>query len=109
MTPSGFSAPFVQLTITRPLSGMFCSLLGWWWFRPRGWGERYSIRRTLTVTVAAGVCALAPPPASATWPGANGRIAFGTLSEHGAELRTSTLDGHRERVLARFAPLPLGL
>jgi WD40-like Beta Propeller Repeat len=67
------------------------------------------MRRSLTVMFAAGACALAPSPALATWPGANGRIAFGTLNEHGTQLRTSTLEGHRERVLARFKPLPIGL
>jgi Tol biopolymer transport system component len=67
------------------------------------------MRRSLTVIVVAAFCVLAAPPARATWPGANGRIAFGTLNEQRAQLRTSTLEGHRERVLARFAPLPVGL
>ena len=67
------------------------------------------MRRSVTVSFAAALFALAPAPAHATWPGANGRIAFGTLNEHGAQLRTSTLGGRRERVVARFEPLPIGL
>jgi WD40-like Beta Propeller Repeat len=63
-------------------------------------------RPVILALVASG---LAASPAFATWPGANGRIAFGTLNEHGTQLRTSTLSGRHERVLARFKPLPLGL
>lgn len=67
------------------------------------------MRWSSIVVLAVLVGALAPSPALATWPGANGRIAFGTSNEHGTQLRTSTLEGHRERVLARFRPLPVGL
>ena len=53
--------------------------------------------------------ALAATPALAAWPGQNGRLAFQSVSEGGVELRTSTLEGRRQRVLARFAPLPVAL
>jgi Tol biopolymer transport system component len=66
------------------------------------------MRGAVIVVLAAVAWALAPAPAFATWPGANGRIAFGTVNEHGAQLRTSTLGGRQQRVLARFKPLPLG-
>jgi Tol biopolymer transport system component len=51
-----------------------------------------------------------PAPALGAWPGTNGRLAFDALSEQGMQqVRTSTVDGRRERVLARFPPLPIGL
>jgi len=48
-------------------------------------------------------------PARAAWPGANGRLAFDTLGKPSVQVRTSTLEGRRQRVLARFPPLPIGL
>jgi dipeptidyl aminopeptidase/acylaminoacyl peptidase len=74
-------------------------------FRPRAGGEFVSMRWALTVALAAAACALASSPVLATWPGANGRIAF----ETSGELRSSTLAGRHERVLARFPPLPFGV
>jgi dipeptidyl aminopeptidase/acylaminoacyl peptidase len=57
--------------------------------------------------ITSGVCAT---PAHAAWPGANGRIVFDAITERqGVHLRTSTLDGRRQRVIARFPPLPIGL
>jgi Tol biopolymer transport system component len=69
-----------------------------------------SLRRRATVAVvlvASGIGA--SPPAHAAWPGANGRIAFDAITERGVQVRTSTLDGRRQRVVARFPPLPIGL
>jgi Tol biopolymer transport system component len=47
--------------------------------------------------------------AHAAWPGANGRLAFDTLGKPAVQVRTSTLEGRRQRVVARFPPLPIGL
>jgi Tol biopolymer transport system component len=67
--------------------------------------------RPLSVVVALVALACgATPSARAAWPGTNGRIAFDAITErHGVHVRTSTLDGRRERVVARFPPLPIGL
>jgi Tol biopolymer transport system component len=63
----------------------------------------------LAVGVALGVVALCAPSARATWPGANGRVAYDTLTDRGMEVRTSTLDGHGRRTVATIPPLPAGL
>lgn len=55
-----------------------------------------------TLTAAFGV---GPGPAQAAWPGANGRLVL----ERAPGLRTSTIEGHGQRVVARFAPLPFGV
>jgi hypothetical protein len=64
----------------------------------------------LAVVLALLVSGIASTPhARAAWPGANGRLAFDTLTRQGNELHVSTLDRRHERVLARFPPLPVGL
>jgi WD40-like Beta Propeller Repeat len=51
-----------------------------------------------------------PTPALAAWPGENGRLVFDTIvPEQGVQVRTGTLGGRHQRVLARFPPLPIGL
>jgi hypothetical protein len=63
------------------------------------------MRWTVIVVLAAVAWAHGVASAFATWPGANGWIAF----ETSGALRTSTLAGRHERVLARFPPLPFGV
>jgi len=58
------------------------------------------------VAVVAGVLLLGAEPASAAFPGANGRLSFDYSDESGHQVRTSTLDGRRVRVLITMAPLP---
>jgi hypothetical protein len=65
------------------------------------------VSRIAVGTVAA--AALFAVPAQASWPGANGRIAFDTLTERGMEVRTSTLGGKRMRRLVTVPPQPAGL
>jgi hypothetical protein len=68
------------------------------------WPCRLAAAPVLLVLWAAGAA-----PAPAAWPGANGRLSFDAIGARGKHLRTSTLPGRRQRVIARFAPLPVGL
>jgi Tol biopolymer transport system component len=47
-----------------------------------------------------------PGAARAAFPGANGRIAFDYSDESGHQVRSSTIDGRRVRVLITMKPLP---
>jgi Tol biopolymer transport system component len=58
-----------------------------------------------TVAVVVAVCA---PPARASWPGGNGRLAYNMLTDRGMEVRTSTLEGRRKRTIATIPPLTAG-
>jgi Tol biopolymer transport system component len=64
-----------------------------------GWG---CCRFVPALLVAALVCAT---PALAAWPGTNERLAFDTYAP-GKQVRTSTIDGRRQRVVAHFDFLP---
>ena len=44
--------------------------------------------------------------AQAAFPGANGRLSFDYSSDSGPQVRTSTVDGRRQRVLITIDPLP---
>ena len=67
------------------------------------------MRRRLTITLAAGALLAAAAPAHATWPGANGRIAFFGTKGDRWELRTSRLDGSHQDRVKRFPPVVMGL
>ena len=51
---------------------------------------------------------VAPQSAPASWPGANGLLAFDTY-DPGKQVRTRVVGTRRERVVVRFRPIPLGL
>lgn len=59
------------------------------------------MRRTLIATVAAGLCLLAAAPARATFPGANGLIAYSADPGSGGpdEIHTVLASGHGDRLL----------
>ena len=59
--------------------------------------------------IVAGVLLIGAAPASAAFPGANGRISYDFITEQGMQVRTSTIGGRRMRVLVTVPPLPLGL
>ena len=56
----------------------------------------------------AGVLLIGAAPASAAFPGANGRISYDFSTEQGMQVRTSTVDGRRTRVLVTVPPLRSG-
>jgi Tol biopolymer transport system component len=62
----------------------------------------WGCRRAVPAFLLAGlVCAA---PTLAAWPGANGRLAYDTYAP-GKQVRTSTMEGRRQRVVARFPPI----
>lgn len=50
---------------------------------------------TVVVGLTAWACLFAVPPASATYPGRNGDVVFGTVTDAGRQLFTVTTNGHR--------------
>ncbi len=63
------------------------------------------VHRSLICIVAATALA-APASAQAAWPGADGRIAYETITEKGLQVRSARLDGRHHRVLATIQPFP---